>query len=137
MSSNKNVIMWTNDRKLRECTNAMSLIYVSLFTQALRKADYSDFCIFAKFETCLIPYILYIGIYCFKIISRNLIHRIFCIYRIYRVKIKFLFPRKTHYDSNFNRIFNYDYGLQGLTFHYPKTKKNTLPYILAYKPTGV
>jgi hypothetical protein len=78
---------------------------VHFWPQDLQKAEYSDFCIFAKFKTRNIPYILNIS-------RQNL------------VKIKFIFSRKTHSDSNFNQIFYYDYGMQGLkdyktwnTFH--------------------
>jgi len=41
---------------LKKCSNRNKYIKIN----ALRKAEYSDFCIFAKFETCNIPYILYI-----------------------------------------------------------------------------
>jgi len=49
---------------------------------------------------------------------QNLKHRIFFIFPIfgiYHIKIEFLFSRNSHSDSNFNWIFDYDYGMQGLS----------------------
>jgi len=63
--------------------------------KALGKADYSNFCSFVKLK-----------------------HRIFqkfCIYQKYCVKIKFLCSQNTRSDSNFNQIYNYDHGMQGLS----------------------
>jgi len=65
-----------------------------VFVKALRKAVYSEFCINSKHGIFLI----------------------FCIYRIYCVKIKFLFSWNTHSDLNLNQIYDYDYGMQGLFF---------------------
>jgi len=45
--------------------------------------------------------------------SKHLLH----IYGTYHVKIKFLVSQKTHSDSNFNQKFDYNYGMQGLTFN--------------------
>jgi len=45
------------------------------------------------------------------VFSRNSKHGIFCIYGIYCFKIKF--SQNNHFDSNFNGIYDYNYGMQG------------------------
>jgi len=55
----------------------------------LRKVKYSDFRSFAKFETRNIPYIS-------KLSCQN---------------------RLKNFDSNYNQISDYDYGMQGLSFN--------------------
>lgn len=62
--------------------------------KALRKVDYSDFCIYAKLETQNIA--------------------IFCIYQNYLVKIECSFLQNTCSESNFNLIYDYNYGTQEL-----------------------
>ncbi len=54
-------------------------------------AEYSDFRTLAKFETLNI---------------RNI--------QNYRVKIVSKFLQNTRSDSNFNQIYDYDYGMQGI-----------------------
>ncbi len=65
------------------------------------------FVFFAKFKTRNIPTFVFL---------QNSKHEIFHINGINRIKIKFLFSQKTCSDSNFNQTFDYNYGMQGLTF---------------------
>jgi len=46
----------------------------------------------------------------FSSFVKHIIFRIFCIYGNYRVLIGSRFSRNNHFDSVFNRIFDYDHG---------------------------
>jgi len=45
--------------------------------------------------------------------SKHILFCIFHVYRIYPVKIEFLFSQNTRSNSNFNWIYNYNYSMQG------------------------
>jgi len=109
------------------------LLYLA---KALRKTEFSEFCTFAKFETHLSVFrILYFPskLYEFKIRNK---YRIFGISKKnlfltpkpgipniryiqnYRVIIELLFLQNNCSDSNYNQIFDYKFGMQGLIwFH--------------------
>jgi len=72
------------------------------------------------------------------VVSQNLKHsqlQNFWMYWKYRVIIKFLFLQNTRSHSNFNRIYDYDYGTQGLTWSYtgshlePYSRGRTVPLL--------
>ncbi len=111
---------------MRSCNDPsrQCILHFTLATKGLRKAEYSDFCIFAKFRTCFLPYVYSVyRILChnqkFGITQKidiwnkmiNLIFRpkmgfwvkdsLFCIYRIYHVKIEFLFFAKNSFLLKF------------------------------------
>ncbi len=83
-------IIWTTRKYLRSNLNRFHGTNLSLLhTKALWKAEYSDFCIFAKFEKCFIPYILYIlNISCqnrFAKFHKNMIKLMKCKFKVKNV----------------------------------------------------
>ncbi len=83
------------DVKIPQPKSSLNFAWRDPVFEDLRKAENSVFRSFTKFITCQL---------------QN-----FRMYQKYRVIIEFLFLQNTCFDSNFNRIYDYDYGTQNFS----------------------
>jgi len=114
----------------------------AIFTKAMRKSKYSEFCNFAKIRTHSIPYFpkirnllrqnrILLKHLCFKVKNVHFKGKNICFisfvfhetkYGINRVKIKFIFSKKLVPTQIPTRIFEFHFGMQGPNFCYSHSK---------------